>query len=528
MLVLGIQKNGRKKKVVHVDNVPNGFKCGCICPNPDCADQLSAKNNCKDMSNHFAHRTRVEGRTCLMSQLHLAAQHYFLPLKSFTLPKHVFSYDRCTLECLPKTVAVQSVELEASIDKFRVDVLLHTEVGPIIIEILVTSKCSDEKSEFLTCSKQPSLEYDLSSFIDAELKQTMAMLANNAVPYKWIYGWSQLQLIESYLEEKEAERKKELLKQKRSAAKSANKLIEGRYLMLPSIDEQFECMLEGVLFKEEIRLFTRQEFKLSSLEIDSDQEEYLLLKGIASNSQGSRQIWAAYLYTPDIPDELKTIKDAVIVRIPAKGNKTVSTWRWLSNPRLNQLKAEKMREFQEQCSQELVKLKAARQYFENVSILAKQYADNQDTYFHQGYGLWKRWLIDNNLFTPSASKKNPSIPRLIKEHRKHPHLWMFDTWHVLLIAKLAKIIDDLPMNTLIDTIEVFSELSREFGLHPAYWELEFNVHWKFLDESMSMRDLVFRKQVIGCTLSLFMISGSIKYRESGYYRVGSLLSDLKR
>jgi hypothetical protein len=47
MLVLGIQKNGRKKKVVHVDNVPNGFKCGCICPNPDCADQLSAKITAK-------------------------------------------------------------------------------------------------------------------------------------------------------------------------------------------------------------------------------------------------------------------------------------------------------------------------------------------------------------------------------------------------------------------------------------------------------------------------------------------------
>lgn len=526
MLVLGIQKNGRKKKVVHVDNVPNGFKCNCICPNPDCADQLSAKNNCKEMSNHFAHRTRVEGRTCLMSQLHLAAQHYFLPLKSFTLPKHVFAYDGCTLGTLPQTVVVQSVELEASVDKFRVDVLLHTEVGPIIIEILVTSKCSDEKSEFLTRSKRPALEYDLSSFVDAELEQTMAMLANNAVPYEWIYGWSQRQLIESYLEEKEAERKKELLKQKRSAAKSANKLIAGSYLMLPSIDEQFECTLEGEVFKEEVRLFTRKEFKLLSLEIDSEQDEYLLLKGTASNSQGSRQIWAAYVYTPDIPGELKAIKDAVVVRIPARGDKAISTWRWLNNPKLNQLRAEKMREFQEQCSQELVQLKAAREYIENVNVLAKQYADNQDTYFHQGYGIWKRWLIDNNLFTPSASKKNPSIPRLIKEHRKHPHLWMFDSWHVLLIAKLAKIIDDIPINTLIDSIEVFSELSIEFGLHPAYLELEFNVHRKFLDESM--RDLVLRKQVIGSTLSLFMISGSIKYHESGYYRVGSLLSDLKR
>lgn len=32
-------------KIVHVDNVDNGLKCGCICP--ECGDKLIAHNNGK-------------------------------------------------------------------------------------------------------------------------------------------------------------------------------------------------------------------------------------------------------------------------------------------------------------------------------------------------------------------------------------------------------------------------------------------------------------------------------------------------
>lgn len=524
MLVLGIQKNGRKKKVVHVDDVPNGFKCGCICPNPECADQLSAKNNCKDMSNHFAHQTRVEGRTCLMSQLHLAAQHFFLPLKSITLPKQVFRYDGSTLEVPPRTVEIERTELEAPINKFRVDVLLHTEIGQIIIEILVTSKCSDEKTTYFRTTECPTLEYDLSLLVDKDLNESISLLATSTVPYKWIYGWSQAQVIDDYVKNKEAVRKKELAKLRKSALKSAKKFITDGYLLLPSIDEQMECTLEGVLFEDKVRLFTRKEFKLSSLEIDCEHEEYLLLKGKASNSQGSRLIWAAYMYTLNIPDEIKAIKDAVVVRIPTGGSRNIATWCWLNNPKLNQLRAEKMNEFKERCSIDLALRESTRQYSDQLMTLAIGYSDNQDDYFHHGYGMWKKWLIENNFFRPTPSKKNPPIPALIKTHRKHPHLWMFDTWAVLVITKLAQIVDDIPPHTLIDTFEVFSALSREFPLHAVYLKMSAGISRKFLDESKHY--LVFRSEVIGTTLSLFMDSGTIGFGESGYYREGSLLFDL--
>lgn len=525
MLELGIQKE--TGEVVHVDDVPNGFKCDCICPNPECADLLNAKNNGPDVSNHFAHRTRVEGRTCLMSQLHLAAQHHFLHLKSFTIPKQVFRYDGRTFEVPPKTINIQRAELEVSIDKFRVDVLLHTEVGQIIIEVLVTSKCSDEKTTYLKEAECPTLEYDLSALVDFELKKSMAMLADSVVPYNWIFGWYQNQLIEGYLKDKETERINELLKQKKSAVKSARKLIAGCYLLLPSIDERLECTLDGVLFEEEVRLFTRKEFKLASLEIESENEKYLLLKGVANNSLGSRKIWAAYLYTQDVPDEIKAITDAVVIRYPTLGNKRKSPWDWLNNPKLEQLRAEKMQAFYIQCNRDLALRESTLYYSRILTTLASYYAENQDNYYRPGYGKWKNWLIENKLFTPTPSKTNPSIPTFIKTtYRKHPHLWMFDAWAVLVITKLAKIVDDIPLNTLIDHSEVFSALSREFPLHADYFDINNRTSIKFLEEAQYK--LVSKSHIIGSALSVFVDSGAIRHRQSGYYRVGSLLTDILR
>ena len=40
-------------KLVHVDDVPNGLKCGCHCP--CCNERLEAKNAGKRNIHHFAH-----------------------------------------------------------------------------------------------------------------------------------------------------------------------------------------------------------------------------------------------------------------------------------------------------------------------------------------------------------------------------------------------------------------------------------------------------------------------------------------
>ncbi len=185
-----------------------------------------------------------------------------------------------------------------------------------------------------------------------------------------------------------------------------------------------------------------------------------------------------------------------------------------------------MQEFILKCHQDLALRESTLQYSKMLTALASNYSGNQDNYFRQGYGVWKNWLIENKFFTPTPSKKNPSIPNLLKMYRTHPNLWMFDTWAVLVITKLAKIVDNIPLNTLIDHLDVFSALSREFPLHADYVALNNLMSTKFLEESQ--QNLLSKSHVIRSTLTIFMDTGAIRLRQGRHYRIRSLLTDITR
>lgn len=78
-------------KIVHVDAVPNGKRCECICKN--CGDALVAKNNGRVISHHFSHTTKEESRDCQMTQLHIEMQQHFLSISKFTLPQNSLTLD---------------------------------------------------------------------------------------------------------------------------------------------------------------------------------------------------------------------------------------------------------------------------------------------------------------------------------------------------------------------------------------------------------------------------------------------------
>ena len=59
-------------KLVHVDDVPTGLKCGCRCP--CCDEKLEAKNAGKKREHHFAHASGSDCSGAYESMLHLLAK----------------------------------------------------------------------------------------------------------------------------------------------------------------------------------------------------------------------------------------------------------------------------------------------------------------------------------------------------------------------------------------------------------------------------------------------------------------------
>ncbi|AJI88648.1 hypothetical protein CH54_2095 [Yersinia rochesterensis] len=137
LLAYAVEKD--TAKIVHIDEVPNGIKCNCICK--ECNDELIGKNRGKIQQHHFAHKNMTESRSCLMTQLHLAAQHYFLSLKKFLIPEVEFQYKDKNFKIPSSAATILSAQMEVQIDKYIADILIDTNVGKFIIEIYVTHLC---------------------------------------------------------------------------------------------------------------------------------------------------------------------------------------------------------------------------------------------------------------------------------------------------------------------------------------------------------------------------------------------------
>lgn len=67
--------------MVHVDEVPNGNECGCICPH--CKSALCAKNggDGERMIHHFAHLSGADCIGAVESALHKMAKEIMLKSK---------------------------------------------------------------------------------------------------------------------------------------------------------------------------------------------------------------------------------------------------------------------------------------------------------------------------------------------------------------------------------------------------------------------------------------------------------------
>lgn len=522
MLEFGIKKN--TDKFVHVNSVPNGIKCGCICP--ECEDDLIAKNNCKDKSNHFAHVNLVEGRACLMTQLHLAAQNYFLNIAKFNLPKVLLTYDGRVLTAPSKTINITSSKLEAPFGKFRADVLLETDIGQIVIEISVTHESEKPKIKYYKENEIPSLEYDLARLKSLEVKSVVDLLSKNQAPSKWHYAWCEKQLIHDYIENKRLEELAELKRRRESAKKSARKYISSKSVLLPTINEIMKYSIGEIDYEEEVQVFTQKNIVVDEITIFSESNDHLILKCIKQSTLNAiHTLYIAYPYTVSLPEPLKSINGSVIVRQPSIAKGKRATWYWHKSPQLEEKRRSALELFKERCNENSKRQKSTELAEPYIISLSKEYAYGQDSYFKTGYGNWKQWLIKKGLFTPQKDKKNPSYPHILKYYKIHPNLWMFDEWYVLVISVIAEIVDNIPLNTRIVTSDIFKQTAMYFGLRSEFMTFEKEVSHRFLKVSSS--SLIIRSAVISSVLDIFESEMKVNRDSSGYVRTGSLLESVR-
>lgn len=179
-------------QLVHIGAVANGLACECVCPG--CGARLVARNQGTVKAAHFAHYKAPECAVGLQTALHLAAKEVFLQHQTFRLPgatgiigfhadhfakKEYFgSFDfdaasyqhyienRLDLDCEydfeARYVTIKQVLLEHRTEDIIPDIILETEVGPLLVEVAVTHFIDEAKQAKIKRLGISTVEIDLS------------------------------------------------------------------------------------------------------------------------------------------------------------------------------------------------------------------------------------------------------------------------------------------------------------------------------------------------------------------------------
>lgn len=526
--------------LIHISEVKTGKDCGCICP--QCKDTLTAKNRIfegrkKDI--FFAQQNYEETRSCLMTQLHLAAQDHFLKLDTFILPHYSFRYLNELVTQPPRKIKIKKAVKEYSVNKYFADVMLDTDIGNVYIEIAVTHKNTEEKNLYYKNNKLISLEYDLGNLITLPVKDAIQEMVNNSELVRWIFGWDEDRLIADkdrrYAEMAEVEAKKTAIiakvkeqdieneprRNRESAQHDSTKRKREKYLTVPNYYADIQYSIGKDQFSKYTKLISEQKVIFDSVEdFIFDNNEYFVLKA----TRNGNVVYLVYVYEYGfIPNFEVELNDAVLIRNPTSIalKKKQCSWKWLNNP-----KADRKRQSIINKAVELYKLE--NQYglkLDDIELevgsLADHYQYTADLSSPKKFLNWRSYLIQNGLFNPSLKKKNPSHPYLFKQNKYHPYLWMFNEWYFLVLTKFIEIIDNLALNTPIDLEQVFEELSFCFGLHPKYIEIKNSPFYQYLESSY-----VSRENTIKSCLDLFEPL-YIKSDNGKYERIGELSKELK-
>lgn len=191
LLTYGLSIHGLK----HISEVPNGKKCGCVCPNIDCRKPLIARNRSSEFKEiHFAHAPGADCGSAYESALHLLAKEVFRELGEIRIPDYHYDYNNWNSASLFKhgeLVKFDSIEIEKEIKECQRVIVKPDAVGlkgnrKLYIEFANSHFVDEIKREKLRMLNLPTIEVDMSTAICDRDYLKNFLLANSRDKY-WIY-----------------------------------------------------------------------------------------------------------------------------------------------------------------------------------------------------------------------------------------------------------------------------------------------------------------------------------------------------
>jgi len=158
-LLYGQRKDGH---ICHVDDVPNGKACGCVCPS--CGEPLEAKQGTIKI-HHFAHIGGSECAYVRQTNIHCMAEEILEESKTLVFPKseEVCFKNQTALFFPFQQCHVDEVMLEKRVSDFIPDIIIKSRRMTILVEIFVTHPVDEPKKDKIRKSDADlAIEIDLS------------------------------------------------------------------------------------------------------------------------------------------------------------------------------------------------------------------------------------------------------------------------------------------------------------------------------------------------------------------------------
>lgn len=200
-MAIKIQYGLLNNELVHVDSVPKGLACNCVCPS--CKRTLVARKGDKT-THHFAHYNNNQCDTAYETTLHILAKEILKESKKIQIPPVYIGLNNIMVSD-EYNVDIDKVELEKRINDIIPDIVIYARNNILLLEVYVTHKLNTEKIAKIKEYKYSTIQIDLSHLDRHISKEELTKILIDSSKYKsWIYN--------KYQEYKELEKRSECLK----------------------------------------------------------------------------------------------------------------------------------------------------------------------------------------------------------------------------------------------------------------------------------------------------------------------------